>query len=265
MDPITAFSSASVSMVYRMVADSADIVLLPFQNIPRGNAHQAANASEVVSERRQGEAPAFAMLPLPEVSGIKRLLDRSDKTGKSELDGPKDAMAVTAHNLAPVGRLVGNTAKGFLVDLPLAMTEGLRAVPKAYGAPTKEHGSVEGFRSGVSVAGKTFANDMAGGLTDVFKHTYHGKREEGAAGAAKGLGKGAVSFLTKTSGALLGLVAFPAQGVYRSIWSAMHGSTRGIVTECKLMEGDWLLAAKPEWQLDPEAIGHDLDGLGGRR
>jgi hypothetical protein len=204
------------------------------------------------------------MLPLQDIPGSKDIISEVDKTPK-EQKGPETSHATTSKSIASVGRLVGNATKGVLVDIPLALTEGLRAVPQHYGAPTQKHGAVEDLRSGMSVAGTTFCTDMAGGLTDIFTHTYDGKKEKGASGAAKGLCKGAFSFVTKTTSATLGLVAFPAQGLYRSIWSSTHKTTRDVITECKLIEGDWLLSADTRWQLDPENIGYDLDGLRGIR
>ncbi|GKT97398.1 LOW QUALITY PROTEIN: sterol glucosyltransferase [Colletotrichum tofieldiae] len=167
--------------------------------------------------------------------------------------------AAAAHG---VGKLAGNATKGLFVDIPLAMTEGLRAVPNLYGDQVQKHDAVEGFRSGVSVAGKTFCHDMKGGLTDIFVHTYTG---EGAMGAAKGLGKGVVSLVTKSTAATFGLVSYPAQGIYRSIWAASNADMRRSIEDEKLLEGDWLVSMSPGWKMDHAAIVEDFEGMRGTR
>lgn len=53
---------------------------------------------------------------------------------------------------------IGQTAtKGMLVDIPLAITEGLKSVPQLYGGNVCNHGPVTDAKSGMVVAGKPFA------------------------------------------------------------------------------------------------------------
>ncbi|KAL0940329.1 Sterol 3-beta-glucosyltransferase UGT80B1-like protein 5 [Colletotrichum truncatum] len=267
-DPVTALSAASISTILKMAGATADIIVKPFEEYKRGS--ESGDKPEIQAEnvRRNSQAPAFAMLPLPGV-GVpegggdsphpsRPVSSRGDDSSKKP-----GAMAVAAAN--GVGRLAGNTTKGLLVDIPLAVTEGLRAVPNLYGDTVKKHDAVEDFRSGVSVAGKTFCQDMKGGLTDIFVHTYKGKKEEGAMGAAKGLGKGVVSLVTKSTAATFGLVTYPAQGIYRSIWSATNDKTRRSIEDEKLLEGDWMVSMSPTWKMDHAAIVEDFEGLRGMR
>ncbi|KAF6828791.1 Sterol 3-beta-glucosyltransferase UGT80B1-like protein 5 [Colletotrichum plurivorum] len=265
-DPLTALSAASISTIVKMAGATADIIVKPFEEYKRGS--ESGEKPDVPSEalRRHSQAPAFAMLPLPGVGvpegGDAKLPPRPVSSRGDDSSKP-GAMAVAAAN--GVGKLAGNAAKGLLVDIPLAVTEGLRAVPNLYGEPVKKHDAVEDFRSGVSVAGKTFCQDMKGGLTDIFVHTYTGKKEHGAVGAAKGLGKGVVSLVTKSTAATFGLVTYPAQGIYRSIWSATNDKTRRSIEDEKLLEGDWMVSMSPAWKMDHAAILADFEGLRGMR
>ncbi|OHF02410.1 UDP-glucose,sterol transferase [Colletotrichum orchidophilum] len=129
--------------------------------------------------------------------------------------------------------LMRNATDGLLVDIPLAVSEGLRAVLNLHGEPVRKHDAVKRFRSGVSVAGKTFCQDMKGGLTEIFIHTYTGKKEQGAPGAAKGFGMDVVSLVTKSTASTFGLVSYPAQGIYRSIWTASYADTRSSIEDQK--------------------------------
>jgi hypothetical protein len=53
-----------------------------------------------------------------------------------------------------IPRLYGIMLKGFAVDTPLAVAEGLRATPRLYGQEVKDHKPITGIGSGFKVAGK---------------------------------------------------------------------------------------------------------------
>jgi hypothetical protein len=57
----------------------------------------------------------------------------------------------------------------------------------------------------------------------------------------KGLGISIVGFVAKTSAGAVGLLAYPCQGVYRSLHAAMHTIRSELVGRIKLEEGDWRL------------------------
>lgn len=48
----------------------------------------------------------------------------------------------------------GAVTKGMLVDVPLALTEGLRNTPRLYGDHVEDHGKVKDWKSGGVVAAK---------------------------------------------------------------------------------------------------------------
>ncbi|KAG7053285.1 sterol glucosyltransferase [Colletotrichum scovillei] len=281
-DPLTAVSAASLSTIVKMAGATADIIVKPFEQYKRTSesGENLEEQQQVENTQRHSQAPAFAMLPLPGVgvpdgavaaasavdektSSARPPPSRGSRDSSSNGGAKPGAMAAAAAN--GVGKLAGNATKGLLVDIPLAVTEGLRAVPNLYGEPVRKHDAVEGFRSGVSVAGKTFCQDMKGGLTDIFVHTYTGKKEQGALGAAKGLGKGVVSLVTKSTAATFGLVSYPAQGIYRSIWAASYADTRRSIEDEKLLEGDWMVSMSPGWKMDHAAIVEDFEGMKGTR
>lgn len=97
------------------------------------------------------------------------------------------------------GRMVGFWYKGMLVDMPLAVSDGLGAVPRLYGDEVKDHGNIRDWKSGATFAGKNFVHGMAEGLTDIFSQPYKGGQKEGAKGVIKGLAKGTLGTTTKVS------------------------------------------------------------------
>ncbi|KAM0425595.1 hypothetical protein ACHAPT_009126 [Fusarium lateritium] len=126
-----------------------------------------------------------------------------------------------AFNGWSLGKLAVTLAKGIFVDISIAVTDELRAVSNLYGEDVRPRDHITGFRSGAIVAVKNFHHGIFEALTDLAVYTFHGKRQEEALGAAKGLGKGALSLVTKTTAATIGLVAYPAQGIHRSIHPAV--------------------------------------------
>ncbi|KAG4257551.1 hypothetical protein FPRO03_13894 [Fusarium proliferatum] len=64
------------------------------------------------------------------------------------------------------------------------------------------------------------------GLSDLVVQPYKGAKKEGALGAAKGLGKGAMSLVTKSGAGMFGLFAYPSPGISKSLRTATHGSIR---------------------------------------
>lgn len=75
----------------------------------------------------------------------------------------------------------------------------------------------------------------------------------------KGVGKGVAGVYWKTTGALAGLLGYPLQGVYKSVYSAVHGGTSKRIAASRRSEGEWasmhidihvqkLLAAFEAWE-----------------
>lgn len=102
-----------------------------------------------------------------------------------------------------IGKAVGHMYKGILIDMPLAASEGLRAVPRLYGEEVKEYGVVRDWKSGAVFAGKNFANGMTEGFSDLLTQPYKGGQQEGAKGLMKGLAKGTLGVTTKVSSGML--------------------------------------------------------------
>jgi hypothetical protein len=152
------------------------------------------------------------------------------------------------------GRIGQTAAKGMLVDIPLALTEGLKSVPQLYGAKVRDHGPVTDAKSGMVVAGKTFVWGFIDGLSDVVVQPYKGAKKEGALGAAKGLGKGAMSLVTKSGAGMFGVFAYPSAGISKSLRTAVHSSTRKTIAQERHKEGVWMIKNATGRQVDWQEV-----------
>ncbi len=77
----------------------------------------------------------------------------SSTPNKRVTDAKRAAKAARASAMT-IPKLYGVMLKGFVVDAPLAITEGLRATPRLYGEKVVDHEPITGLVSGLRVAGK---------------------------------------------------------------------------------------------------------------
>ncbi|PVI03303.1 glycosyltransferase family 1 protein [Periconia macrospinosa] len=141
------------------------------------------------------------------------------------------AAAAMGKGVASMGTSV---TKGTLVGVPMAFAEGFRNAPKLYGDDIMDHGTVEDWKSGGVVAAKTFGTGFYEGITDIVTKPYAGAKKEGALGFMKGLGKGSMNMVTKPGSAMFGLVAYPAQGIYKSMKTLRKSTVESTVRSGKL-------------------------------
>ncbi|KAI0868294.1 UDP-glucose,sterol transferase [Hypoxylon argillaceum] len=251
-DPFTAVSAASLSTVVGVAEAAIDVVRKPIQYRQREHWQEKAVVQTIKADTSVTVAPGgAAMFPLSSKLSSQALRSASKANG---------AIAASANSM---GSVVTRTTRGVLVDIPLAVTEGMRAVPGLWGEKVEEHEPIHDLRSGVSVAGRSFYEGITGAARGVFLRTYEAKKREGATGVLKGLTQGSVGLVTKTGSAITGLVAYPAQGISKSIQARIKGETRRRVVQARWREGEWLLEGG-RWTKDVTSVLHDFDGLKGR-
>lgn len=191
----------------------------PIESLPTAN-----SPDHVSIEQHPGSAGATA--------------DQDDSKNRT-----KQVVKASAKN---AGKFLFSPVKGIILDIPLAAVEGMWNLPRLQGDTGYQHTAVTDWKTGGSVAAKSFIHGIHEGMTDIFIKTYAGKKKEGAKGVAKGLSMGFVNLTMKTGAGTLGLIAYPCQGVYKSIHAAMHTRARKLIEQAKLEEGEWLV----ENQLD---------------
>lgn len=189
------------------------------------------------------------------------------KTSLSSRPSSDTLRPSTARSHSLAGRMAGASAKsigmigpaalkGMMVDIPLALTEGLKSVPQHYDGGVRDHGPVTGVKSGMVVAGKTLAWGLVDGVCDVLVQPYKGARKEGVLGAVKGFGKGAISLTTKSGAGMFGVFAYPSAGISQSIRTAIHSSTRKVIARELHQEGEWMIRGERGLQLDQDDLLH---------
>ncbi|KAL0935968.1 sterol glucosyltransferase [Colletotrichum truncatum] len=248
-DPVTGTSSALLGVATGMVKGATDIVVKPAQILHERSKLKSAQRDDGLSSG-SNTPPRSPSLAPPQSDELQRPRSAGHDAGST-------AGAVFKASASGVGGFFKSYGKFFL-DVPLAVTDGFRAVPKLYGEEVKERGPITDWKSGAVAGGKNFVMGIGEGVTDLFYQPIKGGREGGAAGAALGVGKGIIGMGTKTISAGVGIVAYPGQGIYKTIRTAVKSKTRRSIANARLIEGEYLARNN---RLDVQAVLKRFDDL----
>ncbi|KAK4149937.1 sterol 3-beta-glucosyltransferase [Chaetomidium leptoderma] len=242
-DPITATASSLAVTGAGMVTSAADIVVKPIQAFSRSSSH--AHDSRKKDSRASHRSPSPDSNNNDNIYGKPAALDLSQIAAHSDKQPPPPtnrAVVVEAlrGSASGIGGFFKHWTKGMYVDMPLAVSEGLRNAPRLYGGAVYDPGAVTDWKTGGAAAGKNFAHGLVEGFGGLVTGPVQGaKRGGGALGAAKGAGVGLLNLGAKMTSGVLGLTAYTAQGLYMSARAAMHGETRRLVREARRGEGEY--------------------------
>lgn len=167
---------------------SSNVVIRPYKELSR--ARQQSEPELVVIESTHGGSSSERR--------PSEAMSQSSKTRQQDEDWKVAGNAVGG-SAKSVGRIIAYYYKGVLVDIPGAVNEGLRAVPRLYGEDVKSYDNIKDFKSGVAAASDNFTHGFSHGLTDIFRQPYEGSQKDGIKGAIKGFVKGPIGMGTKAA------------------------------------------------------------------
>ncbi|KAF5518137.1 Sterol 3-beta-glucosyltransferase UGT80B1 [Colletotrichum aenigma] len=258
-DPVTGASSALLGAATGMFKGATDIVVKPVQTYHERSKMKSAEMEDAISSGSQTPTRSASASLAPPSS---EALERPRSAGPGSSSGSTGASgsttgAVLKASASGVGGFFKAYGK-FYLDVPLAVTDGLRNVPKLYGEKVEQRKPINDWKSGTIEGGKHFVVGLSEGFADLFVQPYKGGRDGGAAGAALGVGKGVLNMATKTASATLGIVAYPGQGIYKSIRTAVHSKTRRNIAAARQAEGEYLASNS---NFEVQAVLHRFDTL----
>ncbi|KAF7717345.1 Sterol 3-beta-glucosyltransferase [Penicillium ucsense] len=214
-DPLTGVLSAAMSTGSNMLYSTGEMFYNPYKEYK-------ASQIQRRSERNLSDQQSSSSTP---------------SARRSNSDPFDTAAKMAGAGLQGFGKFTATYFRGVIVDIPYAAAEGFRRAPQLAGEQPKEYGNVHDWKSGAVVGGKNFVGGMTTGITGMLKHPVKGFLEEGPAGAMKGLAKGAIGMATHMPSAGIGLVAYPFQGISRSIEAAFRTKTPKAIVNARLREG----------------------------
>ncbi|KAJ5385716.1 hypothetical protein N7509_008257 [Penicillium cosmopolitanum] len=165
-DPVTGLSSSLIGTSTDMLKATGDIVYKPYQELRRAPKSQSELGVSTPSGSR-----SFSIASPVDTSSV------TTSSGKKSSKLRTTGVAIEG-SVKSLGKVVGYWYKGMLIDMPLAVSEGLRAVPRLYGEEVRDHGTIRDWRSGATFAGKNFVYGMTDGFSDIFAQPYRDGQEE---------------------------------------------------------------------------------------
>ncbi|GFF81393.1 sterol 3-beta-glucosyltransferase UGT80B1 [Aspergillus lentulus] len=187
--------------------------------------------------------------------------ESSNTEPPSDQGGGKLIARMAGASAKSLGSFVPTALKGMTVDIPLALTEGLRNIPRLHGEEPRDHGPVTDIKSGFAVAGKGFVWGMTEAVSDIVVKPYQGMQQDGAKGAIKGVGKGMSNMVSKAGCAMFGVLIYPSAGLAKSLHTSIHSRTRKLIVKARCGEGAWMLASGQFTDMDRDQIVTGFRGI----
>jgi hypothetical protein len=256
-DPISGGASAVMTTSMDLTGCITGIVTRPIEEYQEQSRRQARAEVLTALVERYRDKLSDVDSDKPSVrSGVSTTSRGQDPT-RSSLSG-KVALA----SAKSIGSFAPKALAGMMVDIPVSLADGLKALPSHYGDSMHETGKVTGISSGFAVAGRTFAWGMIGGMSDLVMQPYKEVKKSGAKGLANGLGKGAVGLVSKSGAGMFGIFAYSAQGIAKSLRFATHSRSRKSIEAERAFEGQWLVLRQQMDQLEVDTLVEKFDALG---
>ncbi|KAI4729882.1 UDP-Glycosyltransferase/glycogen phosphorylase [Aureobasidium sp. EXF-10728] len=238
-DAVSGGASASIKTIMDITGCVTGMVTDPIKVYREEKQRQdRASAADAISESQQ---PAETNSLAASSASIHTIASTRSRD-KQPSAGSKAALA----SAKSIGWLAPKAVKGMMVDIPLAMAEGFHTAPRFYGDEVRDHGKVTGVGSGFAVAGKTFAYGLYDGIAGLGVQPYKDYKKSGGVGIATGLGKGLAGLVTKPGAAMVGVLAYPAAGIAKSVRAAVYNKSRKMVDLQRIAEGEWV-AGHQQW------------------
>jgi len=240
-DPVTATASSLAATSTGMVTSAADIVIKPMEALGKSLTRAEHGGADAIGAPGGHDAVygRSAAIELPRATNVQ-------PTGRGT------AAAAALGSAVGLGNFFKSFTKGMLLDLPLAVTEGMRNAPRLYGGDVYEPGDVVDWKSGGLAAGRNLSHGFVEGFRGLVTEPMRGAEQGGAVGAARGAGVGILNFGAKVSSGALGLVTYSGQGLYQSMRSTARRDTSRLVKEARRAEGPYAVGSAGE--LDTQAI-----------
>ena len=151
--------------------------------------------------------------------------------------GTQDYLEQAAGTSKGVNRIIGAGFKAPM-DFSMALSKGFHNAPKLYGDDTvRKSSQVDGFASGQKAAWKEFGFGLYDGITGLVTQPMRGAQKEGAAGFAKGIGKGIGGLVLKPGAGFFAIPGYSMKGVYKEMSKHFGSSVQNYIIAARTAQG----------------------------
>ena len=134
------------------------------------------------------------------------------------------------------------------MDVSLAVVRGFHNAPRLYGDSTvRTPRRVQGIKSGLRAGIEEARFGIYDGWSGLVRQPYHGAKDAGALGLAKGLGKGVGGWVLKDIAAMVGLPAYAMKGIHQELIKSRQ-PTR-FVRRARIFQGQKELTQLPKHEM----------------
>ncbi|KAJ7118977.1 glycosyltransferase family 1 protein [Mycena epipterygia] len=151
------------------------------------------------------------------------------------------------HYYAGIAQIFYSPVKGIMktttaiprgvMDIVTSVHEGLYNTPKLYGSKVRKTGKVTDFASGLKEGGKGLVMGYYDGITGLVREPYEGAQKEGFMGAVKGSLRSFANATIRPAGGIVGLIAHPVHGLWKSAQSPMAKKQEQRQREVRIGDG----------------------------
>ncbi|KAM0413203.1 hypothetical protein ACHAPD_008290 [Fusarium lateritium] len=289
-DPLTATSSALLGSLVDFSKGFGSLMSAPVMKVRHETANRerryAATAAITDDSRSDNMGSTAIGTEIHNQGLVKTKHGASSKSGREASTSSSNAGKSAGKG---VSKMATSVLKGSLVDVPLALTEGLHNLPELYGDKVRKHNKITDWKSGTTEAGKNFAYNFLDASWCLFKQPAVGAVKGGPVGLVTGLGKAGFGLIAKpgsgkfkfldipcrlslvgswkallmylalTRLAMFGLFAYPALGIYKSIVGSLS-KTEKKVLEARLEHDEYFAKIDPMSEQDIASV---LSSFGG--
>ncbi|KAJ7144963.1 UDP-Glycosyltransferase/glycogen phosphorylase [Mycena crocata] len=124
-----------------------------------------------------------------------------------------------------------------VMDIVASVHEGLYNTPKLYGSKVRKTGKVTNFASGLKEGGKGLFYGYYDGITGLVREPYEGAQKDGFMGAVKGSLRSFANATIRPAGGIVGMIAHPARGLWKSAQSPMAQKQEGQQRQVRISDG----------------------------
>nr|RBQ92249.1 hypothetical protein FVER53263_11746 [Fusarium verticillioides] len=281
-DPLTATSSALLGSLVEFSKGFGSLMSAPVIKVR----HETANREKRHATRAALKADSRSRSPASSTTAM----DSQERSAADFSKGDRDVSTSSSAGKSAgkgISKMTSSVLKGSLVDVPLALTEGLHNLPELYGEKVRKHDKVTDWKSGTAEAGKNFAYNFLDASWCLFKQPAVGAVKGGPVGLVTGLGKAGFGLIAKpgsgkslnilyrlfgpggfesllmglvlTRLAMFGLLAYPALGIYKSIVGSLS-KTEKKVLEARLAHDEYFAKMDPIGEQEIQVV---LSSFGG--
>ncbi|KAJ5766124.1 uncharacterized protein N7511_003740 [Penicillium nucicola] len=167
-------------------------------------------------------------------------LDNSIKMacGSKDSEKKKSALTEVRYHGGRMSKKLLKTVIWLPTDLTLSLSKGFHNAPKLYhDRMVKPTPQVIGLRSGLRAARKEFRDGFYYGVTGLVTQPEHGYKQAGAAGMAKGIGKGIGGVFLKPPAGIWGLAGYPLVGLRRKLQISLGKVQQDAIVYSRIAQG----------------------------